>query len=408
MAAFNYIARDAAGRPQSGEIQTESAPAAARQLRDRGWRLIALTPAPPAAPGWEDVLARLNPWHWLPPRLVDIELSLSQIGVMLRSGLTLLSALRTVAEQTDVRRLKRIWQDVSERIQSGSSFHQALAAHRCFPSLVVQLVRVGEETGSLDSVVDRAAKALEHRRMLFMQVMTALAYPAIVLIAAIGVTVFMLVKVLPELQKFLSVMGRRLPATTQALLDISGWLRANGTYILGGLCGALAVLYLVYASPPGRLWMDRVLLRVPVIGRVFRLAATASFASAMGLLLKSGITLLDGLRAVEPLHRNRHLATVVTRARERVLQGGTLAKSLPLRGAYMPLLPRMVAVGEEGGTLEDVLHETARFHEAQLQVAIRRLSALVEPAIIIVVGGLVGFVYISFFMALFAAGGLRR
>lgn len=408
MPTFRYLARDANGRPQRGELDSDSVQAAAQVLRGRGWRLMSVQPVAQPGLSVDDVLARLNPWYWLPPRAVDIELSLKQIGITLRSGLTLLSALKTVSEQTQVMRLQRTWRIISDRIQSGSSFHQALSEHRCFPPLVVQLVRVGEETGSLDVVVERAASSMEHRRLLQMQILTALTYPAIVLLAAIGVTAFMLLKVIPQLKKFLSALGRQLPPTTQALIDISTWLQINAVYIICGLLATIVAAYLIYASPIGRAWVDRRILRVPLVGKVLRLAGTASFSNAMGLLLRSGITLLDALRAVEQLHRNRHLAGVVATAREQVLRGDSLARSLPMRGAYMPLLNRMVAVGEEGGTLDDVLHEVSQFHEAQLQIAIRRLSALVEPAIIVFVGGIVGFVYISFFLALFAAGGASR
>jgi len=407
MPLFDYIARDTTGRPQRGTLDSANAQAAAQVLRGRGWRLLKVTAQRREDKAWQPFTQMINPSNWMPIRLADVELSLSQLGVMLRSGLTLLTALRTVAEQSSKARLRRVWQDVSDRIQEGASFHQSLAQHVCFPPLVVQLVRVGEETGSLDIVIDRAAKALERRRVLFMQVTTALAYPAIVFVAAIGVSAFMVVKVIPQLQKFLSAMGRKLPAMTQSLVDMSAWLQTNGPMMLGGLFLALVGSYLFYATPQGRLLVDRWLLKIPIIGGVLRLAATASFATSLGLLLRSGITLLDGLRGVEQLHRNRHIANVVNNARESVLRGGALAPALSGQSAYSPLLARMVAVGEQGGTLDEVLQEVAQYHESQLQVAIRRLSALIEPAIIIIVGGVVGFVYISFFMALFSAGGAK-
>jgi type IV pilus assembly protein PilC len=217
----------------------------------------------------------------------------------------------------------------------------------------------------------------------------------------------MLVKVLPELQKFLQAMDRRLPPMTQMLLDVSAGLKIYGPHLLIMLAAAAAVAGLIYRTPRGRLTTDRYLLRLPLVGQALRLAATAAFTNALGILLRSGIAILDGLRTVEKLHRNRFLAECVARARTRVLQGGDLATGLEVKHAFSPLLPRMVAVGEAAGTLDDVLDELTRFHEAQLQIAIRRLSALIEPAIIVVVGGLVGFVYIAFFIALFSAGGVR-
>jgi type IV pilus assembly protein PilC len=141
---------------------------------------------------------------------------------------------------------------------------------------------------------------------------------------------------------------------------------------------------------------------------LFRLASTATFSRSLSILIRSGVTLLEALRTVERLHHNRYLASQVVSARDSVMQGGTLAEPLRTPHAFMPMLPAMVAVGESTGTLDEVLDEVARFHESQLQVAIRRFSVIIEPAIIVIVGGIVGFVYISFFMALFSTAGQAR
>jgi len=407
MPTFSYVARDATGRAQQGTLDAASHHGAADSLRGRGWRIVRIE-AQPEHGDWRQGAARyVNPLSWLPTRSVDIELSLYQIAVMLRSGLTLLSALKTVAENTSKARFRHVWEQVIDSIQEGASLAEGLSAHRCFPPLVVQLVRVGEQTGTLDAVVERAAATLERRRLVFTSLLTALSYPLIVLVAAIGVAIFMIVKVIPELQKFLQAMGRKLPPITQALLDVSTWIQTYGLQVSLALVVAAIAAWLFYATPGGRLMVDRLVMRVPIIGHVLRLAATAAFANSLGILLRSGITLLDGLRTVELLHRNRFLAVCVGQAREAVLRGGDLASGLAAKHAFSPLLPRMVAVGEAAGTLDEVLSELTRFHEAQLQVAIRRLSALIEPAIILVVGGIVGFVYIAFFVALFSAGGVR-
>src|SRR5262249_15494390 len=157
----------------------------------------------------------------------------------------------------------------------------------------------------------------------------------------------------------------------------------------------------LYLWPPGRLVIDRLLLRVPVVGPLLRLGVTAQAAHALSVLLTSGITLVEGLRTVADLLRNRHAAGRGEEARHTVMRGASLAGPLSAPGPFMPMLSPMVAVGESAGTLDEVLMEVARFHENQLRIAIRRLSVIIEPAIVVVVGSIVGFVYISFFMALF-------
>jgi type IV pilus assembly protein PilC len=408
MSSFTYVARDSGGQVRRGNMEAANASALAGNFRERGWMVIDIRSGAESGAALSDQLARLNPLQYLPPRSRDVELSLHQLAVMLRGGLTLLTAIHTAGEQSSRPTMRKIWEQVAARIQAGSSLADAMAEHHCFTKLVVQLVRVGEQTGNLEQVVVRAADILEKRRQLWGSLATAMAYPAIVLVAAIGVTAFMLVSVIPKLQVFLSALGRKLPAMTQMLVDLADFIQIYFPYCLGGMAALTATVAAVYSWPPGRHWIDRSVLRVPVIGVLFRLAATATFSRSLGILIRSGITLLEGLRTVEHLHRNRYLALRVASARDSVMQGGTLAEPLRMRHAFMPMLAAMVAVGESTGTLDDVLDEVARFHESQLQVAIRRFSVIIEPAIIVVVGGIVGFVYISFFVALFSAAGQAR
>ena len=400
MATFAYAARDRTGRALRGSLDAPTPAAVAADLRNRGWVVVQIRPE--AARASAAGPARTS---WLPIRSSDIEVSLRQMAVMLRSGLTLLNALQTVAEQTPGPALRRIWGDVSRRIQEGAGLAEAMAMHPQFSALVVQLVRVGEQTGNLEAVLVRAASGLEQRRKLRSQLLSALTYPGIVLLAAIGVTAFMMVSVIPRLQVFLGALGRRLPPMTQLLVDVSDFVHAY--WIHGAVAGVFLVGSIVVLRhwPPSRLWMDRHLVRVPVIGVLNRLAGTVLLARGLSTLLRSGVTLLESLRTVERLIGNRYLASRVAQARDVVIQGGALAAPLGAERAFMPMLAGMVAVGESAGTLDEVLDEVARFYEEELQRAIHRLAALVEPAIILFVGGIVGFVYIAFFMALFAAAG---
>ena len=230
-----------------------------------------------------------------------------------------------MAEQARRQACATIWEQVAQRISSGVSMADAMAEHKCFSKLVVQLVRVGEQTGNLEQVVVRAADILEKRRNLRGSLLTAMAYPTIVLLAAIGVTIFMLVSVIPKLQVFLGCVGRKLPATTQFLVDLADWLQVYMPYLLIGLVALIGAAVAIYSWPPGRYWVDRSALRVPVIGVLFRLASTATFSRSLGILIRSGVTLLEALRTVERLHHNRYLASQVVSARDSVMQGGTLA-----------------------------------------------------------------------------------
>lgn len=405
MPSFNFVARDASGQLQRGS-QTAASPAAvASSLRERGWAVVDVRSGAAAGPSVLDQLAALNPLRYLGPRSADVELSLNQMAVMLRGGLTLLATLRAIAEQAGRPSMRRVWLAVADSIQQGSNLADAMSHHSCFSRLIVQLVRVGEQTGILEQVILRGADSLEKRRGLLASLFTALAYPTIVLLAAIGATVFMIVSVIPKLQVFLTAIGRKLPRMTQMLLDISDAVQTYWLPVLIGLVTLTGAAIALYSWPPGRYRIDRYALRVPVLGNIFRLAGTAMFSRNLSILIRSGITLLEGLRTVEQLHANRYHRERIAAARESVMQGKSLAEPLRTRHAFMPMLAAMVAVGESTGTLDDVLEEVARFHESQLQIVIRRLSIIVEPLIVVVVGCIVGFVYISFFMAMFSAAG---
>ncbi len=405
MPNFRFHARDARGDAQTGAIVAASAETLTAELRGRGMLVLEVEEVAEDSPQGR---VSLNPFSWLPPTSFDVETGFQQLATMLHSGLSLLAGLRIVADQARRPRAARVWSDVCERIEEGATFSKSLAPHpKVFSPHVVQLVRVGEHAGDLDASLVRSAEHLERSRNLRLLVLNAITYPSIVLVMAVGVAGFMIVSVVPKIQKFLGAAGRRLPPITQLLVDVSNVVMNYLPWISLGLVSAALALFFCYRWPPGRRFLDAVLLRTPVFGYILRLSGTAVFARSLGILLESGVTLLDSLATVEQLVRNRVLSLRVAAARQTVLRGGTLADALGGGRDFLPMLARMVAVGESSGTLAPVLADIARFHEAQLVIAIRRMSVLVEPALILVVGGIVGFVYIAFFVAMFslAAGG---
>ncbi len=405
MPTFRYITRDTSGVSQHGTLSASSMEMLTAELRGRGLLVVDVeTVDQPAR-----ALVTWNPLTWLRATSFDVEMGFQQLAAMLHSGLSLLASLRTVAEQARRVRATAVWHNVADRIEQGATFADALAAQGgVFSEHVVQLVRVGESSGNLDAALRSSAEHLERTRQMRLTVINALAYPLIVTLLAIGVATFMVVGVIPKIQKYLGGRGRGLPVITQTLLDVAQFVQTALPYFGLGLVVTALALVFIYRWPPGRLALDRLFLRLPIFGGILRLSGTAIFARGLSVLLESGVTLLDSLQTSEKLLGNRALGARVAAARESVLRGGTLAGALAGGRHFMPMLSRMVAVGESAGTLSSVLGEVARFHENQLLVAIRRMSVLIEPVVIIVVGGIVGFVYIAFFVALFSlAGGIR-
>jgi type IV pilus assembly protein PilC len=227
----------------------------------------------------------------------------------------------------------------------------------------------------------------------------------LVIAMAVGVTMYMVVYLIPKLELYLQSLGKDIPPMTQYLLNGSIWLRENYLPLTGVLLGLLLIPVILYATRDGRLWIDRFALYVPLVGSLMRLADTAAFSRSLSLLLANGVTLIEALNIVENLVYNRFSATIVTDARAKIIQGSNFANALDHRRAFTPMLKQMVAIGEQSGNLESVLSETAAFHEQQFLAIMRRLNALLTPVLTILIGVVVGYVYIAFFVALFAAAG---
>jgi len=349
------------------------------------------------------------PWHpaWVRPMTgFDVEMGLRQLASMLRSGITLLKSLATVQEQAFSPRARRTWMRVKERILQGGSFSEALEEQPGrFGEIVVRLAEVGEKSGELEHAVTRAADQMESRRGLKTSVVNALMYPSLAVLTAVGVSSYLVAAVIPKIGEFLQSGGAALPPVTQALMDFSDWVNANGLMILAGAGAAVAAWFAVRFNESGRELEDLLLLKVPVVGRILRLSGTALFARSMQIMAESGVPLLDALDTGSRLMSNRRFRRRVAAAHDGVMRGQTLADALAPAVEFMPMLRRMAAVGEVSGSLPESFGETARFHEMLLALAIKRFGMLIEPVMIVVTGGIVGFVYIAFFVALFAIAG---
>ena len=345
-------------------------------------------------------------WHpsWLlPAGGFDVESGFRQLASMLRGGVPLLKALETVQEQAASPRARRAWMRVSDRVLGGGSFAAALGEQpSLFGEVAVRLSEVGEKSGELERTLSRAADQMESRRSLRTAVVNALAYPLAAVAMAVGVSAYLVGAVIPKVADFLQSGGVALPPVTQLLVDVSTWVAANAAAVAAVPAVAAAAWAALRISGAGRELEDAFLLRVPVTGRILRLSGTALFARSMQIMTESGVPLLDALAAGSRLMPNWRLRRRVAEAHDGVLSGRGLAESFAGAVEFMPMLRRMAAVGEVGGSLPEAFGETARFHEAALALAVRRFGMLIEPVTIAVTGVIVGFVYIAFFTALFA------
>ena len=403
---FSVTAIDAQGTRRMFTREAASADALRAALKGEGLVVIAAVPSGTASDASSSARSAVGGFGLRPMTAFDVEMGLRQLSAMLKSGVALLAALETVADQASSVRARRTWSRVAKRVMSGSPFAQALEAEgRRFGEIAIRLAEVGERSGELEHALRRAADQLESRRALRMAVVNALVYPILAVVMAVAVSTYLVLAVIPKLADFLRAGGAALPAVTQALMDVSDWIGANGLKALGALALAVAAWWVVRLAGKGRDLEDAFLLRLPVTGRILRLSNTALFARAMQIMTESGVTLIDALATAGRLLANRRCRRRVLAARERVVRGETLAAALRDAREFLPMLRRMVAVGEVTGALPETFGETARFHEMLLAVAVKRFGMLIEPVMIVITGGIVGFVYVAFFVALFAIAG---
>ena len=406
MSRFRYIARNDRGLLTRGELEASSGLAAHAALQRLGSQPVSIAPVENRLT-W---LGRLRRFSWrdaFGPRSHDAEIALKQLALMNRGGLGLITSLQSVAEQTKSRAFQKVIGVMVDDLQNGKSLHYAMNKHRVFPRVLTQLIEVGEATGELADVMEQGANQMAHQRKSRNAIISMLAYPACVVSAAMFVSVYLVLGVIPKLQTFLTAMGRPLPRMTQSLLTFSQTMQSWAPMIVVAILAICGVVYVTYRHPRGRLLLDRWMLSIPILGSIFRLSGTITFSSTLGTMLRSGVTLLDALSAIETLHRNRYLASTVASIRQAVVRGQSLTAPLSRTTAYMPMLAQMMAIAERTGKTNEILEQVTKFHEELLQATTKRLGALMEPILIVLIGGFVGYVYIAFFVALMSAGGGR-
>lgn len=400
MGSFAYVARDAEGRSVEARVEAHDERAAIDRLRSSGLIVLELRAESPHERASDN--APRSRRSLFPPARSVVEGALRQLALLTDSGLTLLDALRAVARYTKPS-MRAVLLDVAARIENGSNLADALARWpRVFSPLVVELVRAGELSGALERAFLRSADHIEARRNVRAAVAQALLYPSIVVAMTTLVAGFLVTTVIPELEKFLSSTGKQLPGITRALLATSHALADWALPVALVLGAAVIVVVALDQFGPAARVLDRVAFALPIVGTVRRLGNTALFARSLSVLLGNGVVISQALRVVAGIVRRPIARSAVLRAEQRVIHGGRLADALARAPSFTPALEHLVAIGEVSGSLDRVLADCAQFHEAALASWIKRASFLIEPVITLIVGGIVGFVYVAFFVAMFS------
>ena len=401
MPYFEYKALNVDGKQDNGTLETDSIEQAALNLRQRGLMVVSLqeTLLP------ENIGSQTNRrWiyraAWLLPIMArDRATFFRQMSMMVQTGLTLLQALQICKRESVKKAFRDVIQQMIDDVESGTSFSSAMGRHkRIFSSLVVQLVESSEASGELESAMNRIADGIERRSEQIVKLVSALFYPVFVAVVAVMVTLFLVYGVIPKFATFIERKGGNLPASTQFLMDLSKGAIAYLPYILATVSLIIFGLVMAWRNKTGRYRIHRILLDVPVIGGILTFSAISQFGFTLSTLIESGLTLVDSLRIAGKSVGNDAIQNHILQTREKIINGESFSTAID-NIIIPPTVSQVIAIGEQTGNLGEVLDEIGSYYDSRLQARIRWLSAITEPVMIIIVGGIVGFVYFSFFMA---------
>lgn len=410
MPSFSYRVKDRSGRASSGTLEATTLSEAAARLKQEEWFIVQLHPEGGGTVGKlaktiaAGRLQSADPKVALHGRvsLKDKLFFTRQFAVMLNAGLSMLMCLNNLYAQTDNKYLRFILREVRKEVEGGASLSVALHKYpKVFELMFIHMLEAGEASGKLDICLDRLHQYYEREYNLRKKVIGALVYPAIISMVAVGAVAVLILFVLPTFAEIFAESGLPLPGVTQGLFTVSAVGRRFWVLFLLMPPAGVAVYRMLRQNPTGRERLDRFWMGVPLIGDLLRKLATARFARTFATLLESGVNLLQGLELVERAVGNAVVAKGLRAAGLSVNKGAGLARPLQESGVFPVMVAQMVAVGEDTGDLSKMLETIAEYYDKEVEYALESLTAMIEPLIIVVLGGVVGLIVAAIFLPMF-------
>jgi type IV pilus assembly protein PilC len=400
MPEFIWKARTTAGNILSGEMSEVNESVVAIKLRKMNYSDIKVKKKP------KDLLENIS---FLQPKVTtkDVVIFTRQFATMIDAGLPLVQCLEILSGQQENKTFKKILTSVKNQVEGGSTFADALKAHpKVFDDLFVNLVHAGETGGILDTILRRLAMFLEKTEALKRKVKGAMIYPAVVITIAVGVITLLLVFVIPVFKEMFEGAGEKLPGPTLFVLALSNFVRKYIVYVLI-LAGIIAfLLRKFYHTDRGRMIVDRASLRTPIIGVLLRKVAIARFCATLGTMISSGVPILDALEITARTAGNRIVENAIMNTRTAIAEGRTIAEPLMETGIFPGMVVRMIAVGEATGALDAMLAKISEFYDDEVDAAVEGLTQLMEPIMIVFLGGVCGGMVISMYLPVFSMAGV--
>ena len=391
MPTFTYTARALNGELKTATIEAASRDDVVAQLRRQRLNVVKVD---------EDKSKKKQAGGSIKMR--DIVIFTRQFSTMINSGLPLVQALDILAKQSENKTLQDVTRAVVFDVESGNTVADALGKHpKAFNDLYVNMVAAGEAGGILDTILMRLATFMEKNDALVRKVKGAMIYPGVIMtVAAVAVSV-LLIFVIPTFAKMFESVGLTLPLPTRIVIMMSNFLLGYWWAVLAGLFGAFMFLKKYYATSNGKLAIDKLMLKMPVLGDVLRKSAVSRFTRTLGTLISSGVSILDGLEITAKTAGNRVISDAIMASRASIAGGDTISAPLQKSAVFPPMVISMIAVGEQTGGLDEMLSKIADFYDEEVDAAVAGLLALLEPVMIVFLGVVVGGIIVAMYLPIF-------
>ncbi|MEL6429959.1 MAG: type II secretion system F family protein [Planctomycetota bacterium] len=407
MAEFKYAAKDAVGTTVEGTIEAESKADAVAELRKRNLIILKLSEGQrariafgqkkkDAADGDAKSAAKGAGGK---AGKAEVVIFTRQLATMVGAGLSLLESLEVLGHQAESKGMKLTCEVLVESVRGGSDLSAAMEnCPKTFPPLYISMVKAGEVSGQMDIILNRLADYMEAAEELSREIKSAMTYPVISMVLVVGITMFLMMGVVPTFKNVFDSLDTDLPAITQLVLDMSNFLRGNATLVIGGMFASIVGTVLFKKSPAGQKFFDVLLLKLPVFGVLFQKVCLARFSRTFATLVRSGVPIMATLDIVAATAGNWVLQRAVLASRDSVRNGNLLSEPLAEEKIFPPMVTRMIAIGERTGALEALLEKIAEFYDSQVKAQVKALTSLIEPLLIAFMGIVVGGVVLAIFM----------
>ncbi len=397
---FQYIAYNEKGEIVKGRLPATNEEAANDLLGYAGYQAISLKPYVPFL-NVEKLTAGLSQ-----VKPGDIILMYQQLSMLLESGIDIVASLELLQEQAANRALKRVLDDVISELRTGHQLSRALGKHpHVFSPIYCRLIGVGEQSGDLETVLKQVADYMEKEITTAKETKSALMYPVITSIVTVIVIAVLVTFVLPGFGTMYSSMGIEMPASTRLLIDLSGKLKEYWAYLMLGTLAILGLSYFYIKTPNGRAKLDRLVLRLPLLGNVIHLSELARLCRTMSLLFHTGLPLTEILPLLVQSSRNQAMSKALTEVQQDMIKGEGISQPMAKNKLFLPMMAQMVRVGEETGNLDVTLLAVSRSYDAEIEDKTRSLISLIQPVMTLIIGGVIAALALSLVSAMYSMYG---